>query len=93
MVEVKILEDKKTRLVIELAGADHTLCGSLKQELWNDSHVKASGYHIKHPLVSNPVLIIETDTGESPKKALVEGIKRLKKVNESFKDKIVKELR
>jgi len=93
MVEVKILEDKKTRLAVELEGADHTLCNTLKKELWNDSHVKATGYSIKHPLVSHPVMIVETDTNESPRKALVEGVKRLKKINESFKEKITKELR
>ncbi|MFH0978283.1 MAG: DNA-directed RNA polymerase subunit L [Candidatus Woesearchaeota archaeon] len=93
MVEVRILEDKKTRLVVELEGADHTVCNSIKQELWNDPHVKISGYNLKHPLVGIPTMTIETDSTEAPKKALTEAIKRLKKVNESFKEKISKELK
>jgi len=93
MVEPKILEDKKTRLVVQLDGADNTLCNALKQELWNDSHVKTSGYNVKHPLVGVPILIVETDTSESPRKAISDALKRLKKINETFKEKIIKEIR
>ena len=93
MVEVKILEDKKTRLVAELGGADHTLCNSIKHELWNDSHVKVAGYHVKHPLIGTPALIIETDTSETPRKAIIDAAKRLKKLNEKIGKDIARELR
>jgi DNA-directed RNA polymerase subunit L len=93
MVEIKIIEDKKARLIVELEGADHTLCNSLKAELWNDPHVKVSGYHVKHPLIGSPIMVIETDTSEAPRKALAEAAKRLKKINEKVKKDIVKELR
>lgn len=93
MVDIRILEEKKNRIVVEMPGADHTLCNSLKAELWNDDHVKVSGYHVKHPLVGNPTMVIETDSEESPRKALTEAAKRLKKLNEGFKKEISKELR
>jgi DNA-directed RNA polymerase subunit L len=93
MVEIKVVEEKKNRLTVQLEGADHTLCNSLKAELWNDSHVKLAGYNINHPLIGIPTMIIETDSGETPKKALVEAAKRLKKINEKLGKDIVKELR
>jgi DNA-directed RNA polymerase subunit L len=93
MVEIKILEDKKNKLIVEFLGADHTLCNALKSELWNDEHVKVAGYNIKHPLVGSPIMVIETDTSENPRKALSDSAKRLKKLNEAFKEKITKELR
>ena len=34
-MEIKILDDKKNKLVIEVKGADHTLCNALKTELFN----------------------------------------------------------
>jgi|TARA_Y100000034_G_C6893287_1_gene411373 DNA-directed RNA polymerase subunit L len=80
-MEVKILEEEKGFIKIEIIGEDHTLANALRKELWNDSHVKVAGYNIDHPLVGNPVLIVETDGKEDPKKALNSAVDRLKKKN------------
>lgn len=80
-MELKILEESKGTLKVEILGEDHTLANSLRKELWSDSHVKIAGYEIEHPLVGSPVLIVETDGKEDPKKALAAAAERLKKRN------------
>ncbi|MBW3015031.1 DNA-directed RNA polymerase subunit L [Candidatus Woesearchaeota archaeon] len=83
-MELKVIEEGKNRLIVEIQGEDHTFCNALKKELWNDSHVKAAGYNISHPLVGEPRIIVETDGKVDPKKALAEAAKRLKKTIEKF---------
>ncbi len=92
-MEIKILDDKKNRLVIEAKGVDHTLCNALKAELWNDKHVKVATYSIRHPQISIPQIIVETDGEESPRNALVNAIDRLHKTNAKFKKEFAKEIR
>ena len=84
-MEIKILDDKKNKLLIEVKGADHTLCNALKVELWDDKHVKVATYSIRHPQISVPHIIVETDGEESPKNALMNAVERLHKTNAKFK--------
>ena len=84
-MEVTILDDKKNKLMLEIKGADHTLCNALKEELWNDKHVKIATYSIRHPQISMPQMIVETDGEVSPKNALINAVQRLHKTNEKFK--------
>jgi DNA-directed RNA polymerase subunit L len=83
-MELKILEESKGTLKVEILGEDHTLANSIRKELWSDSHVQIAGYDIEHPLVGSPVLIVETDGKEEPKKALIAAAERLKKRNSEF---------
>ena len=83
-MEVKVLEEKKNRIVLEIEGETHSLCNALVKELWNDKHVKAAGYRIDHPLVNKPNLMVETD-GADPKKTISAAVKRLGKAAEEFK--------
>lgn len=92
-MEVKILDDKKNKLIIEVKGADHTLCNALKSELWNDKHIKIATYSIRHPQISVPQMIVETDGEVTPKNALINAVQRLHKVNEKFKKEFSKEIR
>ncbi len=89
-MKLKILEDKKNRMVLQIVGETHTFCNALKKELWNDKHVKIAGYNIKHPVVGVPRIIIETDGAEKPKKALIEAAKRLDKIAGKFKSSLQK---
>lgn len=77
-MEITIIEEKKNRLVFELAGEDHTFCGLLKQELQTDSAVNVATYTISHPLVGVPRFVLETD-GSEPRKVLKDATKRLLK--------------
>ncbi len=84
-MELKIINESKNRLEIEIKGETHTFCNALKSELWNDTHVKAAAYRIEHPLVGVPRLLVETDGKESPRKALAKAVKRLKSQLDKFK--------
>lgn len=91
-MEVKVIENKKNRLLFELKGADHTLCNILKTEMWNDEHVKVATYSVKHPQISSPEFIVETDTSVTPKSALTSAVNRLKKASDKFRKEIANEL-
>ena len=84
-MKIKVLEDKKTRLVLEVEGETHTFCNALKNELCNDKHVKAAGYNISHPYVGVPTIVVETDTAKSPRKALADAAKRLQDEADTLK--------
>jgi DNA-directed RNA polymerase subunit L len=76
MIKAKAVENKKARLVVELKGADHIICNSIREELWNDSNV-----------------IVETNSSEKPQKALLEAVKRQKKMHEKLKKGITESIR
>jgi DNA-directed RNA polymerase subunit L len=82
-MEIKILEEKKNRLVFALEGDTHTVTSALRTELASDEHVKAAGYHIEHPLLGHPQFIVETD-GANPRKTVVAALKRLAKTAEKL---------
>jgi DNA-directed RNA polymerase subunit L len=92
-MEINILEDKKNKLVFEVEGIGHTFINILKNELWQDSHVKVATYSIRHPVISKPKVIVETDGNESPRAALTSAISRLKKTSDKFKEGIKKEVK
>ena len=89
-MELRIVEEGKDFVKIELVGEDHTLANALKNELENASHVKVAGYTREHPLVSNPILMVKTDGKESPMKAIESTVDRLKKKNSAFLAQIKK---
>lgn len=91
-MEIKVLEEKKDKIIFELKGAGHTICNALKSELWNDKHVKTATYAVKHPLVNVPKMIVETD-GENPRKVIIDATKRLKKTCEKFESDFSKEIK
>ena len=92
-MEIQILDDKKNRLMIEVKGADSTLCNALKTELYNDKHVKIATYSIRHPQISVPQFIVETDGEESPKNALINAVQRLQRNNAKFKKEFLREMK
>ena len=87
-MEIKVLEDKKNRFVFEIDGIGHTFLNIIKTELWNDNNVKVATYAIKHPQVSKPKFILETDGDHSPRAALTSAVSRLKKLSEKFKSQL-----
>lgn len=79
-MEITVLDKDKKFLKIEVIGEDHTLANALRKELWQDKDVKVAGYNIEHPLVSSPVIVVETEK-QDPEKALFNAVDRLKKKN------------
>ncbi len=76
-MELNVLEESPKRLVVEIKGAGHTLCNTLKVELWGNKHIKVATYSVNHPLVGIPKMIIETDGEVKPRKALADAAARL----------------
>ena len=83
MMDIKILEEKKNRLVFVVEGDTHTVTSALRTELASDEHVKAAGYHIEHPLLGHPQFIVETD-GANPRKTVAAALKRMAKQAEKL---------
>jgi DNA-directed RNA polymerase subunit L len=75
-MELNVLEKSKNKLMLEIIGEDHTLLNALKEELKDDKNVKLVAYKIEHPLISNPVLLVE---GDKPEKLIENALKKLKK--------------
>ena len=69
------------------------MCNILKLELQNDKHVKIATYSIRHPQISVPQMIVETDGEVSPRNALTSAVQRLHKANEKFKKEFLKEVK
>lgn len=86
-MNIKVIEKEKNKLKLEIIGEDHTFCNALRKELWNDKDVTVAGYNIEHPLVSNPVLTLETEK-KDPKKVLESAIRRLKNKNVKIKEAV-----
>ena len=84
-MELNAVEQGKNKLVLEVKGEDHTFCNTLKDELWNDKHVKVASYSIEHPLEKIPYVIVETDGSEMPEAALAGAAKRIGKSAAKFK--------
>ena len=92
-MNINIVEEKKNKLVFEVDGIGHTFINLLKNEMWNDEHVKIATYTIRHPTVSKPKIIVETDGDESPKAAITSAVTRLKKTSEKFKKEVMDGIR
>ena len=84
-MDIEILEESDTKIVVKFNAEDHTFVNPLKEELWNDSHIKVSAYRTGHSLADKPELTVETDGKESPRDALQSAVKRLKKDFGNFK--------
>lgn len=92
-MEVKIVEEGKNRILVEISGEGHAFCSALKKELWQNKHVKVAAYNIEHPYVSNPKMIVETDGQEKPRAALLKAAEKIKENADKLKKTAEKELR
>ncbi len=92
-MQINILEETQKKLVFEVPGENATLLNILREELWNDEHVRVAAYRITHPLTKIPRMIVETDGKETPKQALISAAKRVLKTNKSFSDALNKVLK
>lgn len=91
-MEIKVLQNEKNRLVVEIKDEDATLCNSIRRELSKDEKVKAAAYSQDHPSSDSFKLIVET-TGKDPKDAILDAIKNLKKDNDKLRKAFLKEVK
>nr|MBA4404735.1 DNA-directed RNA polymerase subunit L [Nanoarchaeum sp.] len=80
-MEINVIAVDKNSMKIELIGEDNTFANALRKELWENKAVQIAGYNIEHPLVANPILVINTDGKEDPKKVLLKTAESLKEKN------------
>ncbi len=84
-MEVRIIEESKNKIVLDLEGETPTIAGLINDELWNNEHVKSTGYNVAHPLINVPRIVLETD-GTEPRKVLQATIKKVQKNLEKIQD-------
>jgi len=82
---IKVLVNEKDHLEVEIGNL--TMAEVVRSMLWEDSAVKAAAWKREHP-TKNPVLIIKTE-GKSAKKALMDCLERIDKLN----DKVLSEVK
>lgn len=82
-MQINVLKQEKDRLEIELDNL--TIAELLRTELWNDEKIEIAAWKRDHPS-KNPVLIIVVKEGTA-KKALLDCLARLQKMNDTLVDK------
>jgi len=78
----KIIKNEKNELRIEIENP--TIVELLRKIIVGDSNVTFVAWRREHP-TKNPVLTIKTE-GKTAKKALLESIERIQKINSSILD-------
>ena len=87
-MNIKVLEEKKNKIIVEVDGVGHGFCNMLVKELWNDTNIKFAGYHIEHPLIGKAKIIVESK--KDARKAIYDAIKGINKSANVFKKEFVK---
>ena len=87
-MNIKVLEENKNHLIIEVDNVGHGFCNVLVKELWNDKSIKSAGYHIEHPLIGKAKIIVESK--KDARKAIYDAIKGINKSANVFKKEFVK---
>ena len=77
---IKVLKKKKNQLQIEIDNL--TIAELLRKFLWQDSSVEIAAWKREHP-TKNPILVVQTK-GKSAKKALLDCITRVEKLNNNL---------
>lgn len=86
-MKVEVIKAAENMLELKIIGEDHSFLNMLVRTLLKDKHVKFASYSIDHPLIENPILIIETDSEKTPYDALKEAAERIKKLSQEFRAK------
>ena len=91
-MEVNVVEDSKAKFIFEV-NEGHAFCNALKDELWNDSHVKIAAYRRDHPLINVSRFLVETDGKIDSKSVIQKAIQRLTTKNKNMKGQLSKALK
>jgi len=76
-MNIKIIRVTKDEAEIEFLDEGHTFLNVLKYSLLQDPHVESATYDVKHPMISNPIFYVKTES-KDPLKALQDASLRLK---------------
>lgn len=83
-MKIKILQQTKDELKIEIEGAGHGVCNLLQKKLLENKTVDQAGYDVPHPLESNPVIYVRMKGKGSPKQALIDAAQEARADNQAF---------
>jgi len=92
-MNVKVLEKEPNKLRIEVEGEGHTFCNVLQKALLEDETIEMAGYDILHPLVSNPIIYVQTKGKRHPETALREAVGKIRTRNKEFRTSFEKALK
>jgi DNA-directed RNA polymerase subunit L len=85
-MDVKIIENKKDSLRVEIRGTDHAMMNLLREKLESDKGVDFSTYSEPHPLLDGFVVTVKGKEPEASfKKALAELKADAKGISAAFK--------
>ncbi|MGA2884222.1 MAG: DNA-directed RNA polymerase subunit L [Halobacteriota archaeon] len=76
-MNIKIIRVTKDEAELEFLDEGHTFLNVLKYSLLQDPQVESATYDVKHPMISNPIFYIKTES-KDPLKALQDASLRLK---------------
>jgi len=88
-MKLKVVENKKDKLAIEVIGESHTLLNLLRETSWKTGADQAS-YMIEHPYMSNPKLIIKA---QNPKKVLIDAVQQVTEQANAFEKEVKRTLK
>jgi len=92
-MNVKVLEKGPNELRVEIEGEGHTFCNVLQMVLLEDETVEMASYDIHHPLVSNPIIYIQTKGKRHPETALREAAEKMRTRSREFRTSFEKALK
>ena len=91
-MEIKVVEDTKNKISVELTSEDHTLANLMRKTLWEDSNIDIAAYRMEHPLTGKPLLMVSTTKG-TPKEALQKAAEKIAKRGKELADLFKKEIK
>lgn len=91
-MKITKITEEKNRLTLKIEGESHTFCNLLKDKLSTQKGVVSASYYVEHPLIGVPQMTVETDGSVTPKKALEDAAKHIKKDSTDAIKLIEKEL-
>lgn len=91
-MKLRIIEESKNLLRIELEGEGHTLCNLLQDKLLEEDGVEIAGYDKHHPLAEQSILYVRTEGETSARRVLIAAAEKALKTTEEFRGIFEKEL-
>lgn len=76
-MKIRLLKREKNELRLEVSGERHSFCNALQKALLEDEYVQFAGYDLPHPLVSQPIIHVQTKGKRKPEEALIKAASKL----------------
>ncbi|MEM1953496.1 MAG: DNA-directed RNA polymerase subunit L, partial [Candidatus Caldarchaeum sp.] len=88
-MKMKIIEETQDFMSIEVVDEDQSIINLFAETLNNVDGVLYAGYRVEHPLTGKMTISIKVDPSKtSPRKALQEGLKEIRRLVEAIDQKL-----